>query len=112
MSEQQHRIDKTVAAPTSTSSRSGCVVQVESIDGETVHVEASGAETVSEIRRLALERLGAITSNPEKYVVISAEGRVVDDKKTIDQLINENQALHFQLLPQAAFGSLYPEVSA
>ena len=109
MSERQGRIDRIGAAPRSTSSGSGCVVQVESIDGETVHIDAAGRETVSEIRSLALERLGAVTTNPGKYVVISAEGRVVDERTTLDQLINENEALHFQLLPQAAFGPLSQE---
>ena len=60
MSERQGRIDRIGAASSSRSSGTGCVVQVESIDGETVHIDAAGRETVSEIRNLALERLGAV----------------------------------------------------
>jgi len=102
---ENQRVSETTISPLSGSRAvSGCVVQVESIDGDMVRVEVSGSERVSEVRQQALADLGAITGNPDKYVVIGADGRVIDENATIDQLASENRELRFQLLPQAAFG--------
>ena len=104
MNEQQRSNMESSTGPTASPARDNSIVRVESIDGDVVEVSASGSETVSEIRQMALEGLGAVTDNPEKYLVISAEGRVVEEGTRLSQLISEGQSLEFQLLPQATFG--------
>ena len=105
MSERQ-RQNRIEASSSSGRSQSGTLVQVETIDGEAVQFEVSGTETVGQMRRIALERLGAVTDNSDKYTVIDSQGRVMEDNIRLTDLASEGQELQFQLLPQPAFGKV------
>ena len=87
------------------SSRTYMVV-VESVEGSVVQVEVNGTDTIGQVRQTALEQIGAITDNPEKYIVMTANenGRVLNAATTIDELLSKGEVLRLQLIPQTAFG--------
>ncbi len=104
MNEYQRQAGSVEFGSLSASRASGRTVEVQSIDGEAVQLPVTGSETVSQIRQVALEQLGALTSNADKYIVVNSEGRVIDDGAMLDQLFSGQEMLRLQLLPQAAFG--------
>ena len=82
----------------------GYRVQIESIDGNAIEIEAQGTDQIGQLRQTALHEMGQVTSNPQKYVVMDSNDRVLDDGMTVDQVLQEGQSLQFQLIPQAVFG--------
>ena len=85
-------------------SRQGVKIEVACDDRQT-QLEAEGSETLGEVRNRALEELGMLASNPERYVVIGSDRQPIEDRRTIDELISEGQTLAFRLLPQVAYGA-------
>jgi hypothetical protein len=73
-------------------------------DDRQTQLDVRGCETLSEVRTRALEELGMLASDPERYVVIGSDRQPLDDQRTIDELAAEGQTLAFRFLPQVAYG--------
>ena len=105
MTERQQERQAETEAASGAASVGKYVAEVESVDGNAVRLEANGTDTIAEIRRVALDQLGALTNRADKYVVMSSSGRVLRPADTVDDVLAQNETLSLQLVPQAAFGA-------
>ncbi len=104
MSQQQRQKSRDASpAPQGRRSREGVTVEVACDDRQT-QLDVEGSETLAEVRTRALEELGMLAADPERYVVIGSDRQPVDDQRTIDELVAASQTLAFRLLPQVAYG--------
>jgi hypothetical protein len=102
--KQRKRSEETLSARHRRRSRQGVKIEVVCDDRQT-QLDVEGSETLGEVRNRALEELGMLASDPERYVVIGSDRQPIDDHRTIDELIAEGQTLAFRLLPQVAYGA-------
>ena len=84
-------------------SRRSIIVEV-ACDDRRTQLEVEGSETLAEIRSKALEEMEILAADPDKYVVIGGDRQPVNDRRKVEDLLAEGQALCFRLLPQVAFG--------
>ena len=73
-------------------------------DDRQTQIEVDGHETIGEVRRRALAEMRILASDPRKYLVVGPSRQPLNDMRSVDEVLNEEQGMYFRLVPQVAFG--------
>jgi hypothetical protein len=73
-------------------------------DDRCVRMNLDGCMTVDQVKCRAIEEMQLPVKNPERYIVIGADLKRVEDQLSINKILAAGQALEFRLIPQVAFG--------
>lgn len=91
--------------------KGGSVLVEVACDDRQTQLEVDGDDTIGEIRRQALTEMQIMASDPRKYLVIGPSNQPIDERRSVNEVLNEGQAMYFRLVPQVAFGIIMQELS-